>query len=85
MPQPVQNGQTTLDGSRSLPQRPIETNGTQQAASEEVSMSEGITGDRVEEVQRPESSKANGNGLVFEHYEPNGTSKRDDSGDVEMS
>lgn len=31
-------------------------------------------------------SRSNGNGaLVFEHYEPNGSSKRDGSGDVEMS
>lgn len=85
VPQPLQNGQTTLDASRSLPQRSLETNDAQKGASEDAHMSEGTIDDQVAEAQRPDSSKANGNGLVFEHYEPNGTSKQDSSGDFEMS
>lgn len=49
-------------------------------------MSDGTIDEQNAEVQRPGSSKANinGSGIVFEHYEPNGSSKRDESGDVEM-
>ena len=36
------------------------------------------------QARQAESSKAGENGLVFEHYEPNGTSKKDDTGDTEM-
>jgi len=85
VPQPLQNGQTTLDASRSLPQRSLETNDPLTGAPEGAHISEGTVDDQVAEAQRPESSKANGSKLVFEHYEPNGTSKRDESGDVEMS
>lgn len=46
---------------------------------------EGTADDETAGAQRPESSRGNGKGLVFEHYEPNGISKRDESGDVEMS
>lgn len=83
VPQPLQNGQTTLDGSRALPQQ--ETDGDQAGASGDALNVDDTLDDKVAGTQRPESSRSNGNGLVFEHYEPNGVSKRDDSGDVEMS
>lgn len=36
-------------------------------------------------VAQTQPTRVNGNaGLVFEHYEPNGTSSRNESGDVEM-
>lgn len=83
-PQPLQNGQTTLDGARSLPERPLETTDPQKGPTEDATMSDGTVDEQASEAQRPESSKGSGGGLVFEHYEPNGTSKKDDSGDVEM-
>ena len=48
-------------------------------------MSDG-TIDELPAVQnRQEPARVNGNsGLVFEHYEPNGTTRRDESGDIEM-
>jgi hypothetical protein len=85
VPQPLQNGQTTLDASRSLPDRPHEHSDPQKGHSEDAHMSEGTVDDQAAAAQRPESAKANGDGLVFEHYEPNGTSKPDSSGDLEMS
>ncbi len=85
MPQPLQNGQTTLDASRSLPDRPHEHSDPQKGHSEDAHMSDGTVDDQAAAAQRPESAKANGDGLVFEHYEPNGTSKPDSSGDLEMS
>lgn len=85
VPPPLQNGQTTLDGSRPPPQPSLETGDHQKGPSEDAHMSEGTVDDQVAEAQRPESSKANGTGLVFEHYEPNGTSKQDSPGDVEMN
>lgn len=47
-------------------------------------MSDGTVEEPTAQAQQPEPSKGSGSGLVFEHYEPNGTSKRDESGDVEM-
>lgn len=85
VPQPLQNGQTTLDGSRKLPQRPLEPAEPQLDATEDANMSEGTVDEQSTEMQRPGSSKTNGNaGLVFEHYEPNGNTKRDGTEDVEM-
>ena len=84
-PRPLQNGQTTLDAQRSLPERPLETGNPHEGTAEDASMSDDVVEEQAGELQRPESSKVNGNGLVFEHYEPNGTSRRDDSGDVDMS
>lgn len=63
--QPLQNGQTTLDAPRSLPQRPVGTKEQNGGAVEDAPNTNG--------------------GLVFEHYEPNGSHRRDESGDVEMS
>ena len=47
-------------------------------------MSDGTVDERALAAKRPETSKGTGSGLVFEHYEPNGTSRRDESGDIEM-
>lgn len=82
-PQPLQNGQTTLDGSHALPQQEMDED---QAEASGVALDpEGTADDEIAGAQRPQSSRSNGNGLVFEHYEPNGISKRDESGDFEMS
>ena len=36
-------------------------------------------------VAQTQPARVNGNaGLVFEHYEPNGTTRQNESGDVEM-
>ena len=84
-PQPLQNGQTTLDATRTLPQRPFETTNTQKGATEDTTMSDGTVDEQAAEAQRPGSSRIDRNGLVFEHYEPNGTSRKDESGDFEMN
>lgn len=48
-------------------------------------MSDGTIDENPTTQTRQESVRVNGNaGLVFEHYEPNGTSRRDESGDIEM-
>ena len=84
-PQPLQNGQTTIDGSRPLPQRPIQIPNAHRNAAEDANMSDGTIDENPTTQTRQESVRVNGNaGLVFEHYEPNGTSRRDESGDVEM-
>lgn len=80
---PLQNGQTTLDVPRSLPQRPIGTNEQNGGAVEDGKMSDSTISEADPEENRAAAPKTNG-GLVFEHYEPNGTHRRDESGDVEM-
>ena len=82
--QPLQNGQTTLDAPRSLPQRPIGTNPQNGGAVDDGKMSDGTISEADPEESRARGPNTNG-GLVFEHYEPNGTHRRDESGDVEMS
>ena len=82
VPQPLQNGQTTIDGSRLLPQRPVHAH---RNTVDDANMSDATIDEAPTAQTRHESVKVNGNaGLVFEHYEPNGTSRRDESGDVEM-
>ena len=47
-------------------------------------MSDETTEEQAAQARHAEPSTAGENGLVFEHYEPNGTSRKDDTGDVEM-
>jgi len=73
------NGQTVLDAEGALQRQP-------ELDQREVVM-EGSngTGEAREQEEQP---KSNGHGpLVFEHYDPatNGTSRRDEGGDVEMT
>ena len=82
--QPLQNGQTTLGSSMSLPQRLHETVETQQTPVEDTTMSDITAEEQAAQAQRPGSSKAIGDGLVFEHYEPNSSSKPNEAGDIEM-
>ncbi|KAK3174565.1 hypothetical protein OEA41_001811 [Lepraria neglecta] len=82
-PPSLQNGQTTLDGSRPLPQRPAQMADPQRATMDDGNMSDGTIDEPS--VAQTQPARVNGNaGLVFEHYEPNGTTRRDESGDVEM-
>lgn len=80
----IENGQTTLDGSKS------QQNGTH--ADTEIDndertdelMAGGDGSESAATVAQP-SHPPRGNGaLVFEHYEPVVSSRRDASGDVEM-
>lgn len=82
--QPLPNGQTTLDAPRSLPQRPIGTNEQNGGAVDDGKLSDSTISEADPEETRASAPNTNG-GLVFEHYEPNGSRRRDDSGDVEMS
>lgn len=81
----LQNGQTTLDGSRSLPQRPAGTIETPGDDMDDGNISDGTIDEPSAADVHAGPSRRNGGSLVFEHYEPNGTSKRDESGDVEMN
>lgn len=84
---PLQNGQTTLDAPRSLPQRPIATNEPNGGARDDGNLSDSTISEADQQEPRrkaPAAPNTNG-GLVFEHYEPNGTHRRHESGDVEMS
>ena len=80
----LQNGQTTLNVPRSLPQRPIGTNEQNGGAVEDGKMSDSTISEADPDEPRAPAPNTNG-GLVFEHYEPNGAHRRDGSGDVEMS
>lgn len=82
--QPLQNGQTTLDAPRSLPQRPVGTKEQNGGAVEDGKMSDSTISEADPEETPAPAPNTNG-GLVFEHYEPNGSHRRDESGDVEMS
>lgn len=76
-----------MDAPRSLPQRPIATNEQNGGARDDGNMSDSTISEADQQETRPKAPRApntNG-GLVFEHYEPNGTHRRDESGDVEMS
>ena len=46
-------------------------------------MSDGTISEADAEGARAPPPHTNG-GLVFEHYEPNGSHRRDESGDIEM-
>ncbi len=84
--EPLPNGQTTLDLRHGLPTRPA---GPIITSREEVMEPRNISPDETIDEQGPDETHvrpptANGQ-LVFEHYEPpNGSARRDDSGDVEM-
>ncbi|KAL2051659.1 hypothetical protein ABVK25_008073 [Lepraria finkii] len=79
----LQNGQTTLDGSHPLLQRPAQMADPQRAAMDDGNMSDGTIDEPS--VAQTQPARVNGNaGLVFEHYEPNGTTRQNESGDVEM-
>ncbi|MCJ1325640.1 hypothetical protein MMC10_002303 [Thelotrema lepadinum] len=64
-------GQTTLDGKRPASATPNDLS----ILSNDSPSSQPVNG------ARPSSSK----GLIFQHYEPNGTSKGDNQSDVEMT
>ncbi|KAL8745511.1 MAG: hypothetical protein Q9190_002363 [Brigantiaea leucoxantha] len=77
----LQSGQTTLDGTRSLPTRladAISSGG--QVIGNGDDASDNTVNDPSVAVHEPQT---NGQ-FVFEHYEPNGQSRRDESGDVVM-
>ena len=68
--QALQAGQTTLDGN--VP-------GPEQAINVSPEESQGPNAEQTTDM----ASGTNGN-IVFQHYEPNGHAKRDESTDVEM-
>lgn len=73
-----------MDAPRSLPQRPIGISEQNGRAVDDGKMSDGTISEADPEDSRARAPNTNG-GLVFEHYEPNGSHRRDESGDVEMS
>ncbi|KAL9129451.1 MAG: hypothetical protein Q9217_002085 [Psora testacea] len=82
---PLQNGQTTLDPSRPIPQRPASIGGSPQNILDDTSKRPGTVDERHTQQNPTSPHLPNGQQLIFEHYEPNGTVRRDGSGDVEMS
>ena len=81
---PLQNGQTTLDSSsnRTPAQRPA----IQSSPIDVVPAASrpGTEEDRAVHASPNQPHMPNGQQLIFEHYEPNGNARRDESGDVEM-
>lgn len=84
---PLQNGQTTLDSSRPLAQRPADQEMPSPQPVEDDSVTAGPPGEHdAVGSGSPGQPRImpNGQQLVFEHYEPNGNVRRDESGDVDM-
>ena len=82
----LQNGQTTLDGSSAPAQRASE------ARNASLKYMEGVDAGRSGAQNTPtpqnagsSSRQSNGQQYIFEHYEPQSSARRDDSGDVEMT
>ncbi|KAI4165504.1 MAG: hypothetical protein LQ342_000914 [Letrouitia transgressa] len=81
---PAQNGQTTLDGTRSLPSRPADMIHPTERAAEQGGVSSKPNPDRSN-TKQPTVLITQPNGkFVFEHFEPNQGSRRDEVGDVIM-
>ena len=80
---PLQNGQTTLDARRPLAERPATGVDPQANGMDDDNMSDGTIDAQTVEEGSSELPKTNG-GLIFEHYEPNGNIRPDQSEDVEM-
>ncbi|MCJ1463494.1 hypothetical protein MMC07_002102 [Pseudocyphellaria aurata] len=80
--EPLLNGQTTLDGRRSLPQRPVERPGASENAIEDGSLSDATVDDHDANDSHRESS-ING-ATVLQHPKPNGRAQHYEPEDVEM-
>ena len=86
---PLQNGQTTLDAPRPIAQRPPDQGGFPPIpqppnTTGESSVSARPTNEQAAQQSPNQPHMPNGQQLIFEHYEPNGNIRRDESGDVEM-
>ena len=80
---PLQNGQTTLDGRRSLPQRPVARGGTDENAIDDGSLSDATVDDDDANDSHVETKTTNG-AKVLKHNKRNGKVRHDESEDVEM-
>ena len=81
---PLQNGQTTLDGSRPLPSRPADVVSQDEGTAENGQLSPDEMGDDHDADVATKHRSISSNDFVFEHYEPNDNTRRDEAGDVEM-
>ena len=84
----LQNGQTTLDASRTVPKRAEEIVEMEERSNDEQPqpMETEINGHGPSDSHTISPAQVNGNSnIVFQHYEPNGESHHDEPGDVEMS
>lgn len=82
--EPLQNGQTTLDGMRLLPQRPAERVGTHENAIDDGSLSDTTVDDHDANDSPVETTTTNGT-KILERHKPNGRAQHDDEPeDVEM-
>lgn len=81
---PLQNGQTTLDGRRSLPQRPVERVGAGEKAIDDGSVSDTTVDDHDANDSHGDRTSTNG-AKVLQHHKPNGRAQQhDEAEDVEM-
>lgn len=80
---PLQNGQTTLDVRRSLPQRPVGRVGTHVNAKDDGSLSDATIDDPDANDSHVETKTTNG-ATVLQHHKPNGRAEPDELEDVEM-
>ena len=85
-PRPLQNGQTTIDGSHQASDLPNESNDFHKASAEDHIMADTTVDAHHANTQAPESSSANGDDshLTIEHWKPNGDPGPDQPEDVEM-
>ena len=79
---PLQNGQTTLDGRRSLPQRPVVRVETHEKAMDGGSLSDATIDDHDANDSHIETT-TNG-AAVLQHHKSNGRAQLDEAEDVEM-
>ncbi|KAL9102973.1 MAG: hypothetical protein Q9163_001926 [Psora crenata] len=83
---PLQNGQTTLDASGPIHQRSASMEESIPNATDDSPRPPRTDEEKERPSQRNSTQPRTSNGteLIFEHYEPNRSVRRDESGDVEM-
>ena len=80
---PLPTGQTTLDGKHPGSSHIAGRNNTSNTMADDSTVSP-EEGSLPNELPQPTNGVPANVDLVFEHYEPNGNVKHDESGDVEM-
>ena len=80
---PLPTGQTTLDGKHPGSSHITECNNSSNTIADDRTVSP-EEGSHPAESPRPTNGVPANVDLVFEHYEPNGNTKHDESDDVEM-
>lgn len=82
----LQSGQTTIDGSRPAPKAAAEMVDAEDLhPDEQLNVSESNINGHEPSGSQSTPPQANGNSnIVFQHYQPNGDARTEESKDVEM-